>query len=319
MRKRNVGIALIAVLIMITSLILAGCGGSGSGGAGADPESAMKGAAEYLVENVEVDSIDSMGGGWVPFALKMSGTDAADDDYYAAYYDSIRAVAKSQKGVLSKDHPTAYERVSINLKAIGEDPTSVEGYDLMKPVDDYDAICEQGINAEIYALISSNYTRYKLKNEEKYLYDIVAQQMPDGSFGMDTDHPDSDVTAMAIQALSAYDGRAGSEKRDKRAEGAIDRAIEWLSGQQQEDGGFGSSESTAQVMIALGCLGRDPAADGDFIKGDNSVVDGLMTFHVDRGFCHEKDGEEDIMATEQALMGLDAMKMAQDGKRMFAE
>ena len=80
MRKRNVGIALIAVLIMITSLILAGCGGSGSGGAGADPESAMKGAAEYLVENVEVDSIDSMGGGWVPFALKMSGTDAADDD-----------------------------------------------------------------------------------------------------------------------------------------------------------------------------------------------------------------------------------------------
>ena len=319
MRKRNVGIALIAVLIMITSLILAGCGGSGSGGAGADPESAMKGAAEYLVENVEVDSIDSMGGGWVPFALKMSGTDAADDDYYAAYYDSIRAVAKSQKGVLSKDHPTAYERVSINLKAIGEDPTSVEGYDLMKPVDDYDAICEQGINAEIYALISSNYTRYKLKNEEKYLYDIVAQQMPDGSFGMDTDHPDSDVTAMAIQALSAYDGRAGSEKRDKRAEGAIDRAIEWLSGQQQEDGGFGSSESTAQVMIALGCLGRDPAADGDFIKGDNSVVDGLMTFHVDRGFCHEKGGEEDIMATEQALMGLDAMKMAQDGKRMFAE
>ena len=319
MRKRNVGIALIAVFIMITSLILAGCGGSGSGSAGADPEGAMKGAAEYLVENVEVDSIDSMGGGWVPFALKMSGTDAADDDYYAAYYDSIRAVAKSQKGVLSKDHPTAYERVSINLKAIGEDPTSVEGYDLMKPVDDYDAICEQGINAEIYALISSNYTRYKLKNEEKYLYDIVAQQMPDGSFGMDADHPDSDVTAMAVQALSAYDGRVGSEKRDKRAEGAIDRAIEWLSGQQQEDGGFGSSESTAQVMIALGCLGRDPAADADFIKGDNSVVDGLMTFHVDGGFCHEKDGEEDIMATEQALMGLDAMKMAQDGKRMFAE
>ena len=148
----------LALLIILAMVLMAGCSGSGSGsGSGSkDMDSVMQSASEYLVENVAIDSVDSMGGGWVPFALKMSETDAADDDYYAAYYDSIRAIAKSQKGVLSEDHPTAYERVSINLKAIGQDPTSVEGYDLMEKVDDYDAIHEQGLNAEIYALVSAD-------------------------------------------------------------------------------------------------------------------------------------------------------------------
>ena len=317
----------LALLIILAMVLMAGCSGSGSGsssGSGSgtkDMDTVMKSASEYLVENVAVDSVDSMGGGWVPFALKMSGTDAADDDYYAAYYDSIRAIAKSQKGVLSEDHPTAYERVSINLKAIGQDPTSVEGYDLMEKVDDYDAICGQGLNAEIYALVSANYCGYELKNEDKYLYDIVVSQTPDGAFGMDADHPDSDMTAMALQALAPYDGRIDGNdaaKRDDRAEGAIDRALSWLSAKQQEDGSFGNAESTAQVMIALGCLGKDPATDEDFIKGDNSVLDGIMVFQTGRGFCHEAGGEEDIMPTEQALMGLDAAKMAQSGQRMFA-
>lgn len=315
---------LLVFAMMLGTALMTGCsGGSGSGGKGSadDIDSVMQGAAEYLVENVEVDAIDAMGGGWVPFALKMSGTDAADEDYYAAYYDSIRAAAKSQKGVLSEDHPTAYERVSINLKAIGEDPTSVEGYDLMEKVDDYKAISEQGLNAEFYALIAANYCGYKLKNEDKYLYDVIVAQMPDGAFGMDTDHPDSDMTAMAIQALSAYDGRIkgnDASKKDDRAEGAIDRALEYLASKQQDDGSFGSCESTAQVMIALGCLGKDAATDGDFIKGDNSLVDGLMVYRTDRGFRHDAEGEEDIMPTEQALMGLDAVRMTQEGNRIFS-
>ena len=332
-RKKAVSGASGALMILAAALLAlmflaTGCSGSGSSSGGSsgsggskDLDSVIKSASEYLVENVPVDSVDSMGGGWVPFALKMSGTDAADDDYYAAYYDSIRAIAKSQKGVLSEDHPTAHERVSINLKAIGQDPASVEGYDLMEKVDDYDAICEQGLNAEIYALVAANYCGYKLKNEDKYLYDIVVSQSPDGAFGMDADHPDSDMTAMALQALAPYDGRIDGNdaaKRDDRAEGAIDRALEWLSAKQQEDGSFGNAESTAQVMIALGCLGRDPASDEDFIKGDNSLLDGIIVFQTGRGFCHEAGGEEDIMPTEQALMGLDAAKMAQSGQRMFA-
>lgn len=310
-------ISMIAAVMILCMLILTGCGSGGSGSGGNDLDSVIKSSAEYLVENVEVDAIDAMGGGWVPFALKMSGTDAADDDYYAAYYDSVRAAAKANKGILSEDHPTAHERVSINLKAIGEDPASVEGYDLMKRVDDYDIIKEQGINAEIYALVSSNYCGYELKHEKDYLYDIIVSQMPDGSFGMDEDHPDSDITAMAIQALAAYDGRTGSSKADERAEGAIDRALEWLAG-QQKDGGYGTSESDAQVLIAIGCLGHDPTDDDDFVIDGAALYDDLMGYRADKGFSHIKGDEVDIMATEQALMALDAIKMAKAGERMFA-
>ena len=316
-RKVTTGI-LIALLIAAAAL-LAGCGGESGGKSGGENniDFALNGAAEYLVENVAVDSFDSMGGGWVPMALKLSGTDAADDDYYAAYYDSIRVAVKNNGGVLSEGKPTANERVSMNLRALGKDPTNVEGADLMKVVDDYDVIFRQGLNAEIYALVSANYVGYHLSHEEDYLNDIIASQTPEGAFGMDPDHPDTDMTAMAVQALSSYDGRVeGSVRSDPRAEGAVDRALEWLKKQQQDDGSFGNAESTAQVMIALGCLGKDPVNSG-FVKGENDLYDGLMTFHQDMGFSHEAEGDTDIMATEQSLLALDAIKLAEDGKRIF--
>ena len=310
-------ISLLIMILIMAMLTLASCSGSESGsGGGSDIDSAMKDSAEYLVENVEVDAIDAMGGGWIPFAVKMSGTDAADEDYYTAYYDSVRAVSKSQKGILSEDHPTANERVSINLKAIGKDPTNVEGYNLMERVDDYEAVKEQGINAEIYALVAANYVGYTLKNENKYLYDILANQMADGAFGMDTDHPDSDITAMAVQALAAYG--EGSAKSDERAQGAIDRALEWLAGKQDEEGGYGTSEGDAQVIIAISCLGHDLLSeDEDYVIDCKALYEDLMAYKADKGFCHVKGDEADIMATEQALMALDAVKMASSGKSLF--
>lgn len=307
---------ILIVLVIMAAAVTSGCS-SGSDGGDVSIDSVMKDAAEYLVENVEVDSIDSMGGGWVPFALKMSGTDAADDEYYGAYYDSVRVAVKANGGVLSEDRPTANERVSMNLRAIGEDPMNVEGADLMEVVDDYDVIFRQGLNAEIYALIAADYTGYVLTHEGDYLDDLLLSQMPDGAFGMDSDHPDSDMTAMAVQALSIYDSRIeGNEKSDDRAEGAIDKALEWLRSKQQEDGSYGNSESTAQVIIALNCLGKDPQCE-EFTRDDNDLYDGLMTFHTEDGFSHEAGDETDIMATEQSLMALDAIKMAKDGKRIF--
>ena len=309
MRRRNRITAVLAAL-MACVMILSSCAGGRSGD---DLDSVIKDAAEYLVENVEVDSADSLGGGWIPFALKMSGTDAADDDYYEAYYDSIRALAKATEGVISEDRVTANERVSINLKAIGKDPTDVEGFDLMKQVDDYDAVKAQGLNAEIYALIAGKYCGYELKNGEQYLYDLIASQMPDGAFGMDTAHPDADMTGMAVQALALY------RDEDERAEGAITRALEWLGEKQDDTGGYGSCESDAQVVIAIGCIGYDIKSGGDDLPLDTEALyEDLLAYRTDKGFSHVLGDEVDVLATEQALMALDAVKMAAGGERMFS-
>ena len=66
----------------------------------------------------------------------------------------------------------------------------------------------------------------------------------------------------------------------------------------------------------MNCLGRDPEGE-EFTKGDKNLYDGLLPFHTDKGFSHEAGDEVDIMATEQSLMALDAIKMAKSGERIF--
>ena len=66
-------------------------------------------------------------------------------------------------------------------------------------------------------------------------------------------------------------------------------------------------ESTAQTIIALISSGVD-IYDESFIKNDNSLIDALLQFECSDGFSHIKSGEADIMATEQALMALSALK-----------
>ena len=86
---------------------------------------------------------------------------------------------------------------------------------------------------------------------------------------------DPDMTAMAIQALANY-------KDDNEAVAqAIEKAVECLSNLQDEnDGGFlgsdgKSSESCAQVIVALTKLGIDPSADARFVKNGHSVFDSI--------------------------------------------
>ena len=319
-----------AIIIVAFTLVLAGCGGKSGGSGSTDIDTVMKESAEFLIEEVEVDSLDAMGGGWIPLAVKQSKTDAADDAYYEAYYDSVRAAAKSGKGVLSKDRPTSNERVSINLVAMGKDPTDVEGYDLMKIVDDYDRIKAQGLNAEIYALISSDCAGYELKNRKKYLKDIVESQFDDGAFGMDENHPDADMTGMALQALAPYvfkgkgDVEAATHEMalgaEYGAQEAVDKALEWLSEKQGEDGSYGNCESTAQVILGVGMIGKDPLKEEALIKDGKTLYDGLMVYREGKGFCHAReenvDAEAEVLATEQALMALDQLKM-EDGFNIF--
>ena len=114
----------------------------------------------------------------------------------------------------------------------------------------------------------------------------------------------------ALIALAPYRKQAKVKK-------AIDRAISYLSEQQQASGGFGSwgtlnSESCAQVICALTACGVNPNTDKRFVKNGKSVIDGLMSFYDEKagGFRHvntASGGYEPVvnqMATEQAYYAL---------------
>ena len=79
---------------------------------------------------------------------------------------------------------------------------------------------------------------------------------------------------------------------------------------QNEDGSFGStdgvsSESCAQVIVALTALGINPDTDVRFVKNGNSVLDALCGFAVDGGgFMHIPGSNRDGMATEQGYYAL---------------
>ena len=101
---------------------------------------------------------------------------------------------------------------------------------------------------------------------------------------------------------------------------AIERGLSALSSLQGEDGGFGdagsaTSESCAQVVVALSVLGIDPASDARFAKEGGSVLDALCAFAAPGGgFKHVVDGEVNGMATEQGLYALVAYERLLSGK-----
>ena len=126
---------------------------------------------------------------------------------------------------------------------------------------------------------------------------------------------DSDLTAMALQALARY--REQSSVRP-----AVDRALVCLSAMQNADGGFSSwgsenAESCAQVLLALNALGLD-TDNSRFVKNGHSVLDALLTYQTaDGGFCHERSGETNLMASEQAVCALASLVRAERGESSF--
>ena len=92
---------------------------------------------------------------------------------------------------------------------------------------------------------------------------------------------------------------------------AVERALNWLSGKYQS--GYDSSESCAQVVIALSALNLDANTDARFTKTVEgktlSVLGNLLQYRVaeNGGFKHQfADKAVNEMATEQALCAMAA-------------
>ena len=100
---------------------------------------------------------------------------------------------------------------------------------------------------------------------------------------------------------------------------AIEDALALLASRQLESGGFKSygvenAESSAQVLIALACLGA-PAAEAGFQGGYDRILEGILQFATGSGgFSHEIGGDVNELATSQVYLALSATLASRDGK-----
>ena len=223
-----------------------------------------------LLETLGTPNVGSVGGEWMVIGLARSGRTVPD-----GYYENV------------------VKYVQENCDA-----------------DEMSYVTYQGINGPIWTLIALDSHDYAPQGDvtrEKLIDAILGAQLPDGGWDMMGKAADTDITAMAIQALAPYYDTNDAVKA------AVDKALDALSAMQNDDGTFSTafsgktSESTAQVIVALTALGINPATDSRFIKNGLNAVDGLCSFYVDGGgFRHIASGDLDGMATEQSYYALAA-------------
>lgn len=318
--KRIMGILCMAALC----LSLAACGPKQPAAEAEKQASAgnreLQKTAQWLMETVPDPGYGAVGGEWMILGLARSGLDIADG-VLEDYYQSVCAYTAENGGVLDSRKYTEYSRVILALTAIGKDPSDVAGFDLMKPLADFEQTVFQGINGPIYALLALDCGSYEIPQNENfntqatrnlYVDYILNAQLPDGGWSFAGGTAEVDITAMALQALAKY--------RDRQdVSGAVEKALTVLSGLQNEKAGFGSgdtesSESVAQTIVAVTELGIS-MEDPRFVKNGNTLKDGLLQFcNEDGGFGHLPGDESDLLATEQAFYALAAIDRLEQGK-----
>ena len=269
-------------------------------------EKIYKTTGDYIAA-LGTPGVGSTGGEWMVIGLARSGRTVPAGDY-----DNVVEYVKANADANERLHRakvTDNARIILALTSIGKDVTNVGGHNLLKGLDNMAYVQKQGINGPIFTLIaldSHNYPTMGDVTREKLIQVILDAQLPGGGWNLSGENADTDMTAMAIQALAPY------YKTNETVKAAVDKALEALSALQRNDGGFGSwgtvnSESCAQVIVALTALGIDPATDSRFVKNGSTVLGALAGFYVDGGgFKHTADGERNGMATEQGYYALAA-------------
>jgi hypothetical protein len=246
------------------------------------------------------------------------------DGYFDNYYKHLHGVVAGRDGVLDAAKYAEYSRVALALTAIGRDPRSVAGYNLLKPLEYFNRVVYQGINGPAWALIAFDSGMYEIPaasgasaaTTRSLLVDyIIAYDLPGGGWGLAADDSslDAGATFTVAQALAPYYSSTPGAKE------ALDKALEVMSALYAKGGYDGGAEDLAQGIAALCALGIDPGGDERFIRDGKSMVDALLECMVDvdsgrAAFKREKSGDVSQLATEQSLCALTAYERYLKGK-----
>ena len=309
--KRIASRLLCMLLLLSLLLFLTACG---------RPKTQLEKTAGYLQAQIAAPGAGSVGGGWLIFGLARSGM-KVPQIYFDAYYENVEAAVREKNGVLSDRKYTEYSRTVLALTAIGKDPSDVAGFDLLKPLADFEQVAKQGINGTIFALLALDSGKYEIPENpdaavqatrQMYVDELLTRELPDGGWTLTGGEPDVDITAMTLQALAKY--------RDRQdVEDAVQRGLAALSALQEPNGAYLSwdeenSESVCQVIVPLTELGIS-LDDERFVKNGQTLPQVLERFACEDGsYRHSLNGSSDEMATEQALYALAAIQRAEAGE-----
>lgn len=284
-------------------------------------DEAYAGAKAYIQGAVSAPVVSYLFGEWAVLGQARAKVPLSEA-YIAAYYEKVVAYVQKNMGadgVLvdpESRNPTVTdnERIILALTAIGKDPANVGGENLLKALQNKDIMkvtdtSNTDINGLVMGLLALNSRNYT--SDTSWLVQaVLEQQNKDGSWRASADTKpvgDVDMTAMALQALAPYYKDGGNETVNT----AVEKALNWLSGKYRS--GYDSSESCAQVVIALSALNLDANTDARFTKTVEgktlSVLGNLLQYRVaeNGGFKHQfADKAVNEMATEQALCAMAA-------------
>ena len=272
-----------------------------------DDSQKIEETARYVLSQATIPTISSTSGEWAVIGISHSGLNVPDS-YFDSYNARVSNILDEKNGNLGRKY-TEYSRIAIALNSIGA-PTSNIGekrFNLFSYINDYDKVILQGINGPIFALTAKVLCGDSdIETAQKYKEFILNHQNSDGSFGLSQNMPDTDITAMAISALSLCND-------SQEIDNAINKAFLYLSSIQKNDGSFtanpneseGNSESISQVIIAMKRYGLSPH-DSFFTKNGYTPYDALDSYRISGGgYLHLKsDADANQIASEQALLAL---------------
>ncbi len=291
-------------------------------------KTALEDTGKSIYMSLTAPQTGPIGGEWAIIGLARNNYNV-EDGYYEKYIANTENYVKKLKGVLNTETGykyTEYSRIILAFTALGEDVTSISGYNFLEKLSDMDNVCRQGTNGPIWALLAFDSGNYDIpKNKENksqttregLITEILEKQLDDGGWDIADVEADPDMTAMALTSLAPYYTNS-SDNIDEisgdlmdRIKAAVDKGINTLSSIQSESGTYSSmggesAESSSQVIVALSALGVDAGADNRFIKNKNTALDGLLKFYDNDGGFYHTNGEEkpNQMATEQAYYAL---------------
>ena len=205
------------------------------------------------------------------------------------------------------DKPGPAAKLVLGLAAMEEDPGNLAGIDLLAKMNSYfdaatgsygDGVFDHGL----YMLARARLHLSPAHGSASYL---KSKQLSDGCWEFsDGIGCDTNTTALAIEALLA----AGVDPSDS----AVEDALDYLEGAQNDDGGFpydpksawgtdSDTNSTAFVIQALVAAGEKI---GDWDRGGTTPLEALLRFQNPETGAFTYSGKDDAYATYQSIPAL---------------